>query len=133
MDDCLIGIYIWVTHQRGLPSPPEQNPKASIQQNTPDDTIGSALDETRTVGKLFLSRMPAETKRESLLAMVHYGLDQNFTFGLPLLNTDKRVADAVCDVFNTKFGENSSQMGIDSILLSNCSKCTQFQNESSLL
>lgn len=76
---------------------PEQNPKASIQQSSPDDTIGSALDETRTVGKLFLSRMPTETKLESLLAMVHYGLDQNSTFGLPLLNTDKRVGNAVCD------------------------------------
>lgn len=90
---------------KGLPTTPEQNPKASIQQNSLACT-GPYLDETQTVGKLFLSRMPVETKQELLLAMALYGLDQNSTFGLPPLNTDKRGADDAWDADNNKFSKD---------------------------
>lgn len=53
-DDCLMGIYIWVTYQRGSPHPLSKTPKlASMQQNSLACT-GPYQDETQTVGKLFL-------------------------------------------------------------------------------
>jgi len=80
-----------------------------MQQNSLACT-GPYQDETQTVGKLFLSRMPLETKQELLLAMALYGLDQNSTFGLPPLNTDKRRADDAWDVDNNKFSQDCSHV-----------------------
>lgn len=57
-----------------------------------------------------------ETKHELLLAMALYGLDQNSTFGLPPLNTDKSVADDAWDADNNKFSQNHSHMPVNPTL-----------------
>ncbi len=57
--------------------------------------------------------MPVETKHELLLAMALYGLDQNSTFGLPPLNTDKSVAGDAWDADNNKFSQNHSHVHVN--------------------
>lgn len=108
-DDCLMGIYIWVTYQRGSPHPLSKTPKLPCNK-----TAWPAPAHIRTRHKLwesyFWSRMPVETKQELLLAMAVYGLDQNSTFGLPPLNTDKRGADDAWDVDNNKFTQDRSHV-----------------------